>query len=69
MYDERLQDILRHLRDFPRTLTLRDQARFALGYYHQKASHTTAWREWRAKHPDVKAPDALPEPGAQGDTE
>ncbi len=55
MYDARLQDILRYLKDFPPTLLLRDQARFALGYYHQKASHRTAWQEWKAKHPDVPA--------------
>lgn len=51
-YDARLQEILRHLGDFPATLTLRDQARFALGYYHQKASHTAARQEWKARHPE-----------------
>jgi CRISPR-associated protein Csd1 len=61
MYDERLQDVLRHLPDFPQTLALRDQARFALGYYHQKASHTTAWREWKAKHPEMITNES-PEP-------
>lgn len=32
-----LEEILAGLRDFPRTLTLEEQGRFALGYYHQRA--------------------------------
>lgn len=32
-----LEDILGNIVDFPRTLTLKEQALFALGYYHQRA--------------------------------
>ncbi len=35
--DKNLQEILSKLGEFPRTLTLKEQAMFALGYYHQKA--------------------------------
>ncbi|MGQ9455529.1 MAG: type I-C CRISPR-associated protein Cas8c/Csd1 [Armatimonadota bacterium] len=35
--DKRVQEILKDLQDFPRTLSLREQALFSLGYYHQKA--------------------------------
>jgi len=34
--EQNLQQILSHLKEFPRTLTLKEQAMFALGYYHQK---------------------------------
>jgi CRISPR-associated protein Csd1 len=34
--DKTIQDILSRIGDFPRTLSLEDQGRFALGYYHQK---------------------------------
>jgi len=35
--DIRVQEILSELGDWPKTLTLKEQAMFALGYYHQKA--------------------------------
>ncbi len=34
----RLEEIMAEIDDFPRTLTLRDQALFSLGYYHHKAA-------------------------------
>jgi CRISPR-associated protein Csd1 len=34
--DKSLQEIMSHIDDFPKTLSLEDQGRFALGYYHQK---------------------------------
>jgi CRISPR-associated protein Csd1 len=37
--DIRVQDILQSLREFPKTLSLKEQALFALGYYHQKADN------------------------------
>ncbi len=37
--DSRVQDILQALGDFPKTLNVREQAMFSLGYYHQKASN------------------------------
>jgi CRISPR-associated protein Csd1 len=33
----RLEEILGHIQNFPRTLTLEEQGLFALGYYHQRA--------------------------------
>lgn len=36
--DKNMQEILSGLQEFPRTLTLKEQAMFALGYYHQKAA-------------------------------
>ncbi|MDH7600658.1 MAG: type I-C CRISPR-associated protein Cas8c/Csd1 [Armatimonadota bacterium] len=35
--DNRVQEILKDLGDFPKTLNLKEQALFSLGYYHQKA--------------------------------
>jgi len=37
--DSRVQEILKDLQDFPRTLNLKEQALFSLGYYHQKAQN------------------------------
>ena len=38
----RLEEIQAGLPDFPRTLTLPEQGRFALGYYHQRAADRAA---------------------------
>lgn len=38
IFNERLQDITSHIETFPRTLTLREQGLFALGFYHQRAA-------------------------------
>lgn len=43
--DRRLQEILSELKGFPRTLALRDQALFSLGYYHHKAARRAAITE------------------------
>jgi len=40
--DGRLQDILQDLGEFPKTLNLKEQALFALGYYHQRAANRAA---------------------------
>lgn len=48
--DNRIADIVAKLPDFPRTLTMRSQGLFALGYYHQRArdrAEATAAREAR----------------------
>lgn len=37
-HKKRLEEIMQHIKEFPRTLTLQDQATFSLGYYHQCAS-------------------------------
>jgi CRISPR-associated protein Csd1 len=36
--DHKLQDVMQHLPTFPNTLTLKEQALFSLGYYHQRAA-------------------------------
>lgn len=44
--DQRLQEVAGLVgEEFPRTLTLKDQALFALGYYHQKAHDTAEARK------------------------
>jgi CRISPR-associated protein Csd1 len=44
--DQRLQEVAGSVgAEFPRTLTLKDQALFALGYYHQKAHDTAEARK------------------------
>ena len=46
----RLEEVLLKLSSFPRTLTLQDQALFALGYYHQRAhDHAQATANANAK--------------------
>ncbi len=37
--DTRIQDIMADLGEFPKTLNLKEQALFSLGYYHQKAAN------------------------------
>ena len=46
--DERLQDIQAGLDAYPTTLTLQQQGRFALGYYHQRAADRHARQERKA---------------------
>lgn len=55
----RLEEITEHLPEFPRTLTLMQQALFSLGYYHQRAYD----RAQATKHKELAdtAPDAEPE--------
>jgi CRISPR-associated protein Csd1 len=45
--DQRLIEILEKLGTFPATLTIEEQARFALGYYHQRAADRAAARARR----------------------
>ena len=42
---QRLEEILNFLGEFPGTLTLKEQALFSLGYYHQRAFDRAAARE------------------------
>jgi CRISPR-associated protein Csd1 len=54
--DQRLADAMEGLEAFPVTLTLEDQGRFVLGYYHQRAADRKAARmrrELRALAPDA----------------
>lgn len=43
----RLRELMTSIADFPETLNLRDQALFALGYYHQQAADRAAARDRR----------------------
>lgn len=43
--DARLMDVMDGLEAFPKTLTLPQQAMFALGFYHQRAADRRAARE------------------------
>ena len=54
-YEKLKQDILGHLNDIPAHLELADQARFALGYYHQRQDLFT-----KKEKPEA-APEAAPE--------
>ena len=45
---QRLEEVQRELDQFPRTLTLVEQGRFALGYYHQRAADRAAFAAARA---------------------
>lgn len=55
--DSRVQDILQVLGDFPKTLNVREQAMFSLGYYHQKASNRADARA-RAELKELEAEEA-----------
>lgn len=44
-FEQRLEDISRHIGDFPSVLTLRQQGLFALGYYHQRAADADDLRQ------------------------
>lgn len=46
--EEKLEEITAHLQDFPKTLTMRNQGLFALGYYHQRAANRAAAKAYRA---------------------
>ena len=46
--EEKLEEITAHLQDFPKTLTMRNQGLFALGYYHQRAANRAAAKANRA---------------------
>jgi CRISPR-associated protein Csd1 len=66
--DGRITEILARLQgEFPAVLTLKDQARFALGYYHQKAEDRAAARtrrELREALDDQDEGEETPEDGA-----
>jgi len=54
---ERLEGILAPLQDFPRTLTLQEQALFSLGFYHQRAHDRAQIAEAKARKAQGKATD------------
>ena len=47
--EQDIQDICKHLTGFPRTLDLKGQGRFALGYYHEQAAEQAKIQEYRKK--------------------
>ncbi|MCA9876753.1 MAG: type I-C CRISPR-associated protein Cas8c/Csd1 [Thermomicrobiales bacterium] len=59
--DARLMEILDELPEFPRTLTMPEQAMFALGFYHQRAADRRAARERREARDAAGEPDAADE--------
>lgn len=63
--DERLQEILSDLHEFPPTLTLKKQGMFVLGYYHQKAADIRAARARKAAK--GAPPDDVNEHNAESD--
>jgi CRISPR-associated protein Csd1 len=56
----RLEDVLRSLPDFPRTLSLKEQGLFALGYYHQRADDRAQARERAAARAEANRPTQQP---------
>lgn len=55
--DNRLMEIMDGLTEFPRTLTMPEQAMFALGYYHQRAADRRERRERAEARGAANAPD------------
>lgn len=55
--DVRLMEIMEGLGSFPKTLTMPEQAMFALGFYHQKAANRRAAREHGQGFGDTDEPD------------
>jgi len=56
--ERRMQDILAGIGAFPRTLSLREQGVFVLGYYHQRAADAEGRRQGAAAR---RANDSTPE--------
>ena len=56
--DRRLEEIMDGLRTFPTTLTMPEQAMFALGFYHQRAANRRAIRERMEARNATTTPDA-----------
>lgn len=56
--ENKISTIISKLDDFPKTLTLEQQGRFALGYYHQRAENSRQAREASAQQNDDNEPDA-----------
>jgi len=52
-FDRRIAAIIEHLpADLPKTLALEEQARFAIGYYHEKAQRFARGAEDAAETPE-----------------
>lgn len=47
--EQDIQSIVQHLNDFPRTLDLKGQGRFALGYYHEQKAEKIKIQEYKTK--------------------
>jgi len=62
-YDKKLTEIMDHLDHFPNQLTMRQQAEFALGFYHQRAADIAEAEAAKAKGIDEAPPteDEIPE--------
>ena len=52
---EEIEEIMSGLPGFPRTLSLEEQALFALGYYHQRAHHRARARAAASSHETAEA--------------
>jgi len=63
--DRQLTEITAAIDAFPRTLSLRQQGMFVLGYYHQKAADTEAWNQRTAAR---RAAHANPSPEIEDET-
>ena len=59
-FERLIGEVLAGLQDFPRQLTLPQQGRFALGYYHQRQDFFTR-KDAVAKDADASAPDTTEE--------
>ncbi len=58
--EERLEDIMAGLDEFPRTLTLEEQGLFALGFYHQRARDRAQRQERQQRRLDQEQGDGGP---------
>ena len=59
--DARLMEVMEGIEAFPRTLTMPQQAMFALGLYHQRAADRRAVLDRRAGQGDVDASQTEPD--------
>ena len=58
--DQRLTEVMDLLREYPKTLSLPEQANFALGYYHQQAADRRAAAEAKARREAIRAAGETP---------
>lgn len=59
--ERRLEEICAQIGDFPKTLPLRDQALFSLGYYHHRAARRKDIAERSAAKKQARVTEAIPE--------
>ena len=67
--EKRLEEILAELTDFPKTLSLHDQALFSLGYYHHRAAKRKDIADRTAAKKLAVLTVLDPEPVNEGDDE